>query len=211
MARSMIHMNDHLLAAISIETTGLQPRFNDLIQVCFLVLDADLKPNKTIIPFYGDMQPKRPHNTDYEALSISKIDYYKLLQKSLDADRMADLFEEWFDRLPLASNKRIMPLAHNWPFICAFLEDWLGFEHMKHFFNPHYRDLQVATLLENDKADHMVTQTPFPKIDLQYTSSCLKVERTRPHNALQDCVVVAECYRRILKSGAAVIRVVDDV
>lgn len=197
----MIHLNGHILAAIDVETTGLKPRFHDIIQVCILPLDSELKPLKSTVPFYCEMQPKRIENIDYKAMSISKLELYSIMQKAMTADRTADLFEEWYAKLPLPVGKRLVPLAHNWVHDYNFLEDWLGYEHMQYYFWGHYRDTQCSALFENDKADAQVEQTPYPKLGLGNLAARLGVEHERAHDALQDCIATAAVYKRMLQAG----------
>jgi DNA polymerase III epsilon subunit-like protein len=44
-------------------------------------------------------------------------------------------------------------------------------------------------------------EIPFPKVNLQYLCSQLKVERDRSHEAMQDCVATAEVYRKMLRDA----------
>lgn len=199
--RSMIHMNGHLLCAIDVETTGLQPRFHDVIQVCLLPLDSECNPLKGVIPFYGELQPRRPENIDYKAMTVSKLNLFKIMQDAMTADRMVDLFVEWYDKLPLPENKRLVPLAHNWVHDHGFLTDWLGYEHMQYYFWGHYRDTQCAALFENDKADAQVEQTPYPKLGLTNLAARLGIQHERAHDSLADCLTTAAVYKRMLRAG----------
>lgn len=197
----MIHLNGNILAAVDIETTGLQPRHHDIIQVCVLLLDSEIKPLKGVIPFYCEMQPRRPENIEYKAMTVSKLDLFSIMQKAMTADRTADLFDEWYDKLPLPVGKKLVPLAHNWIHDHAFLEDWLGYQHMQHYFFGHFRDTQCAACFENDKADANVEQVPYPKLGLSNLAARLGIEHERAHDALADCLTTAEVYKRILKGS----------
>lgn len=208
---SMIHLNGHQLCAVDTETTGLKPFHHDLIQVCILPLDEALRPRRDVLPFYTEMAPRRPENTDFNAMRINKLEYCKLIQRALDADRIADLFDEWYKKLKLPYNKKIVPLAHNWIHDYAFIWDWLGWENMHGMFDYHYRDTMHAALFQNDLADHHIEQTPYPKVDLRYLCSILKVENKQKHDALADCLATTDCYRRILKGAYPYQRVDPDV
>ena len=210
MARAMVHQNSSILGSIAIETNGPNPLEHDIIEVCVLILDSDFKPNRKYLPFNLRMIPPNPGNADYKNMRMNKVEYYKLLQNSLEHDRIADLFEEWYNRLGLRLNKGIMPVVYDWQNIYPFLQKWLGFEHTKFYFHPQVRDLHCATVYENDKSAYHVDQTPFPKVDLQYITSVLRIERKRPHNPMQDCIVVPKCFRRVMKEGAHVLKVRDE-
>ena len=197
----MRHLNGNILCAIDVETTGLQPYFHDLIQICVLPLNSELRPLEGTIPFYTEVVPKRPYNFDPKASSVNKLDACRIQTQGLDADRAADLFDEWFNKLGLPFNKQISPLAHNWPFDLQFITDWLGWHNVQRYFSGHYRDLMMAGLYENDKADFNSHPYPYPKHRLSYYCSQLKVTNPNAHDALGDCVATAECYRRVVKAG----------
>ena len=57
MAKNLLHNNGHIMAVIDVETTGLTPRHNDIVQVCVLPIDSDFKPLKDVNPFYAEMKP----------------------------------------------------------------------------------------------------------------------------------------------------------
>lgn len=208
--RSMIHTNHSLMAAIRIETTGPIPRFHDIIEICILILDSTFSPMKNMAPFYTQFHPRRPENTDFEEMRMKPIRYYKLLQSALDADRAADLFDEWFKYLNMPYDKKLMVLSHEWVKVHPFLEDWLGFHHMKHYFHPQVRDLQTSAILENDKADFQVEPYPFAKTYFQYMCKTLRVDLFRPYDVLQECAAMGEAYKRLLRSGAEVLKVHED-
>lgn len=201
MSRSMIHLNGHILCAIDVETTGLKPRYHDVIQVCCLLLDSEIRPLKGILPFYMEMQPRRPENIDLKAMTVNKMALYDIMARAMDADRVADLFGEWYGKLPLPFGKKLVPLAHNWPHDRAFIEDWLGYEGLNDYFFGHYRDTQCCALFENDKADAAIEQTPYPKLGLSNLAARLGVEHERAHDSLADCITTAEVFRRMVRVG----------
>lgn len=198
--RSMLHLNGNLLCAVDVETTGVTPGHHDLVQICVLPLNSELKPFKDILPFYMDMQPKRPENIDPNAMSINKLKYSEILLKAIDPYKAADLFEEWFERIRLPFNKRISPLAQNWPFDRGFIIDWLGQKTFEYIFDGRFRDTMSAALFCNDRSCFANQPAPYPKVNIAYLASQLKIEHQslRLHDALQDCIVTAEIYRRMM-------------
>jgi DNA polymerase III epsilon subunit-like protein len=196
-----MHLNGHIMACVDVETTGLRPRYHDIIQVCVLPLNSDFDPLEGVTPFYTEMKPKRPENIDQKAMSVSKLRLCEIMTRAPDSERVADYFCEWYDKLPLPHNKRLMPLAHNWIFDYQFMEDWLGYEHMQHFFHGHFRDLMVAGLYENDKAAFHIEPYPYPKHDLAYYCSQLGVKNPNPHDALGDCWSTAQAYKKVVLAG----------
>ena len=51
-AVSMETWNGNQMAVIDVETTGLRPYFNEIVQICILPLDSNCDPRKDILPFY---------------------------------------------------------------------------------------------------------------------------------------------------------------
>lgn len=198
----MKHLNGNLICVVDTETTGLEAGKHDLIQICILPLDNDLKPNKMFLPFYMNMLPKRPHEISSEALKINKLKLCEIIEKGLDPWKCVDLFGEWFDKLGLAEGKRIMPLAQNWPFDKGFVIEWLGPLTYDLYFHHYYRDTFPVSLYLNDRADFFSEPCPFPKHSLSYLCNLLGVQREpkKAHDALQDCLMTAEVYRRMLST-----------
>lgn len=196
----MKHLNGHIICAVDTETTGLQPRYNDLVQIAVIPLDMQLKPDSNYLPFELKVKPRRPENLNLDALRHNKNIIGQILLTGLDPDVAADLFNEWFEGLNLPEGKRIMPLAHNWIFDAQFIEDWLGYENFHYIFDGRYRDTQTMSLYVNDVAEAQVENCPFPKHSLQYLVRCLKLnlDPNRSHDALYDALKTAEVYRAMV-------------
>lgn len=199
--------NSNMLCAIDIETTGDEPGFHDIVQVAVLPLDSDLNPWTGVTPFYTDLKLKRPENA-HDGLCFrnsKRVKKERIVQAQLsgiDPDKAADLLEEWFEKLNLGLEKRIMPLAHNWASDRCFMIDWLGIKNFAHIFDARYRDTQVVGLYLNDVSEFKVEQPPFPKVRLQYMTNVYRIPHERAHDALQDCMVTAQLYKQILKEAS---------
>jgi DNA polymerase III epsilon subunit-like protein len=196
---SLLNLNGNVLCAIDCETTGDRAGYHDIIQVCILALDNELKPQKGIMPFYTDLIPRRPENCMSEAVTVNRMRLCQVMQHGLDPDRAADLFDEWILKLKLGFHKKISPLASNWPFDRDFIIDWLGREHFSQYFDVRYRDTQCAALYMNDRADFQVEQIPFARVSLRALTNRLNVEHNNKHDALADCLATAECWRKMVK------------
>ena len=132
-------------------------------------------------------------------MTTSKAVMMEILKKAPDPSKMADLFGEWYKKLPLPHNKCLMPLAHNWPFDRAFVEDWLGRKHYEHFFHPYYRDLMARPCCRTTSRRYHLQQYPYPKMNLGYLCNLLGIENMKAHDALGDCMATAACYRELLR------------
>ncbi len=201
MAKFMTHMNHNLLCAVDVETTGFDPKRHEIIQICVLPLDSNIQPLKEYMPFYIDLKPNRVENIDPEAIEINKSRLAKLILAGLDQDCAVDLFYNWFQKLNLGQKKKIVPLAHNWPFDRSFIINWLGHTMFDECFHFHYRDTMANTLYCNDRADFNNEKCPYPKHGLKYLATTLGVdyEEHKLHDAMADCIVTAEVYRRLMK------------
>jgi DNA polymerase III epsilon subunit-like protein len=197
----LVHLNGHLLCAVDIETTGLDPKKHDIIQVCVLPLDSQIRPivDGSIKPFYTCLQPKHPENIDPQAMYRHGIDISTIMNTGLDPWKAAEMFEEWFNGLGLAERKKIAPLGQCYVFDRGFLIEWLGHLTYEYCFDYHIRDTASCALFMNDKSSFKIdSQPPFPKINLQYLASQLGVKTERLHDAMQDCLTTAAVYRAML-------------
>ena len=194
----MKHLNGHLLCAIDCETTGLKAGYHDIVQVCILPLNSQLKPDKKILPFYMDIAPKFPERAHPDAIRVNKLDMTQLINNGMEPYKAADLFEEWVEKLQLPFRKKIAPLGHNYTFDRSFLREWLGVETYEDFIDYHIRDTGVAALFCNDYCDFHNEKYPYPKFSLTYLASQLKIEHGGAHDALADCITTAEVYRRMM-------------
>lgn len=206
MAQSLIHANGNIICVVDVETTGLDPEIHEIVQICILPLDSLFKPIKEIRPFYVSIKPENTKNINKdkyasnfeETVKIPKAKLASMINEGLERGTAADLLQDWFDKLQLPFNKRIMPLGQNWVFDRAFIIRWLGWKMFEDFFDPRYRDTMAAANYVNDKCDFMGQQCPYQKVNLGFLCSTMKVENASPHDALSDCIATAEIYRRML-------------
>jgi DNA polymerase III epsilon subunit-like protein len=195
----MIHLNGHIICVIDTETTGLNPDVNEIIEISVLPLDFNLEPRKDVPFFDIQIKPENEDAIDHDAFKVNKTDFYKLMQTGMDKYDAAELFVEWFDKLKLAENKRIMPLAHNWSFDCEFIKKWLGPKTFHYHIDGRYRDSMSTAQYINDRADSKGQSIPFPKVNLGYIASQLKIPHDNAHTALGDCIVTGQVYKELIK------------
>jgi len=205
-AKTMRHWNNHQLVVIDVETTGLRPFWHEVVQFAAIALNADLEPRKDIMPFDIYLCPEHPERADPEALKVSKLDLKTLICTGHNPDKARDMFQLWVDRLELGMTpsgipKRIMPLAHGWPFDKPFVQDWLTYGLYEELFDARYRDTMCTSLFLNDHAAMHAERVPYSKNNLAWLASKLGVEHDNAHDALSDCLVTAECYRRLCHIG----------
>lgn len=204
MGLSAQHWNGHMLCAIDVETTGFEPWFHELLQICILPLDARIKPRKDLLPFNIYLRPEHPERMDDDVLKMHKKLLDDVERFGIDQEKAKDLLQEWIDKLGLpctkyGTPKRIMPLGQNYAFDRSFLERWLGNRTYNYYFQAEQRDPLTISAYLNDVADVYAEKIPFPKRNLMYLCNLLNVDLKNQHDALADCLATAECYRRLLR------------
>lgn len=192
-------LNGNLMCAVDVETTGLSVEQHEVWQVCVLPLDAMLEPNKNFMPFYTDMKPERIDNIDPKAISLGIKDLGNLLTRARPTDMVADDFVTWFEKLNLAPGKKLVPLAHNFPFDRAFLRKWLGESLYDSIFHYHYRDTMNIGSFLNDRMDSACRELPYTRLGLKNMCKVHDVQLTNAHDAMADCMATAELYAKLCR------------
>ena len=204
--KSMQHWNAHQMCVFDVETTGLKPCWHEIVQIAVVALDANLQPRRKILPFEMFFCPEHPERIDPEAMRVTGLKEVDLLRRGHDPEKGRDLFEQWVKKLelditPSGTPKRIIPLAHNWAFDKVFIQDWLGASLFNELIDSRYRDTMTTSLFLNDAASFHAEKVPYSKNTLQWLCKRLGVENPRAHDAIQDCLATAECYRRLCQLG----------
>lgn len=208
-AKSMRHWNAHQLVAVDAETTGTRPFWHEIIQFAAVALNSDLEPRKDIIPFDIYITPEHPERVDPDALRVTGLKLDWLMRNGHNMNKAIDMFEHWVGKLELAVTpggytKRIIPLAHGWPFDKPFIQDWLGYGTFDLLFDSRFRDTMCVSLFMNDLAGMHAEKVPYSKNTLGWLCNQLNVEHEYAHNALQDCIATAECYKRMCSRGLVI-------
>jgi DNA polymerase III epsilon subunit-like protein len=202
----MQHWNGNLLCAIDTETSGLDPFFHEILQICILPLDSNIEPLRDVLPFYLNFVPEYPWRAAPEALKKNKLKLHELALNGFDQIKAIDLFEEWIKKLGLPTTKygtpkQIMPLGQNYSFDKPFIMKWLGVNMYNQYFNYQHHDTMVTAHYLNDRAAYHAERVPFNKTDLQWLCTTLNVQSERAHDALSDCLSVAGVYKKLLQRG----------
>lgn len=197
MAMMSQHLNGNMMCVIDCETTGENPQKHEIHQICFLLVDNNFEIYKELSPFYMDLKPREPEtiNPDY----INKQKLAHCIVNGMDQDSAADLLEKWFEKIKLNTGKKLCPLSHNWSLVRSFLDKWLGFQRSNLLLHEWGRDVATIGCYANDSASVCAENIRFPKCNLWFLCGRLSVENHNPHDALSDCVAIAECYKKLLK------------
>lgn len=191
------------LVAIDVETTGLDPLIHEIYQIGLVPLDFDFLPRTDVRVFNMSMRIDSPETINYAELSRAGIKRDKLelhTMHGVDQTAGVDMFLNWLETLNLPPNRRLCPVAQNWPFDRGFIEAWMGKELFNTIFHPHYRDLIPACQVINDIYYMKGEQPPFRDgCNLAALCKFFNVEQLAKHEALQDAAATAEVYRRFIK------------
>lgn len=192
----------HVMCCIDTETTGLVPNYNEISQVCILPLNNSFNPHPRIEPFQVLIQPDYPERIESAALKKQNRTLDDLMSNGVDSYTAGEMFIEWFEKLQLLPNKRLMPLAQNWPFDRPFLQEWLGPENFNERVDGRYRDLMTVAVFVHDSLNYGgVERIKFENLRLNTIAKVLGVEfdYTLAHDAYYDCVKTAECYKAFVE------------
>lgn len=203
MANTMSHCNGSIICAVDVETTGLDPSWNELCQLAILPLDNCYKPIQDIMPFNLHVRPSGPEVIDEEAVKIQKRRLDDLLTFGLTAERGVEQFIEWADRLPLpltggGYRARIIPLGCNYPFDYSFLVAFLGNELYNVYFHPRFRDVMTLSCSINDMYAECGTKVRYSKNNLTWLAKQHYVNIQGAHDALVDCKITAQVYKEMI-------------
>lgn len=202
-ADSLMNLNGNVLCSIDFETTGLVAGYHDAIEVAIVPVDCDLQPSKKVPPFVYLLRPKDRHPDSWteEAARVHKISREKLIIEGVEPFKAADAFVDWVQRLGLGPNKKIAPLAYNWPFDRGFLHDWLCPQTFEMWIWHRYRDAMPLVLALNDKAEMDMRDCPFPQTGLQDVRARLQLPQNTAHRALGDALTHIDVYRELMHGG----------
>lgn len=192
------HMNDNLICAIDIETTGLSHIDNEIVQICVMPVNHDWTPSRIHPPFHIKMPPQRPENIQSGFMNRQLI--ADAINTGIDPYSACDLFEDWFQKLRLPAGKKLIPLGHNYiTFDRLFIMKWLGGPlNYDYYFRSDARDTVQIAMYLNDVADHFRVKVPFPRWTLTQMCTEFQIEHPLAHDAMGDCVAVLKVYKQLL-------------
>lgn len=198
MPASLITLNENVLTALDVETTGRDPFYNEVIQVALVPLDINLNPVGT--PFYTDIRPEFPDRMAAEATAAHGISLERL-DSAPDSDTASDYLWEWFQSLKLLPGKRLIPLAHNCQFDIPFLQKWLGLDQFYEVFGYPTRDTQALITALQDKDAYKNQAIKFKQASLAHACATLGITLDNAHDALADAIATSKVYKALLNIG----------
>lgn len=192
---SLITLNDNVLAAMDVETTGREPGRHEVCQLAIITLDCHLNP---VNQFYTNICPEYPQRIHPDATATHGLTL-DVLQQAPDRYQAADDLWDWFQSLGLIPGKRLIPLCHNCQFDIPFVQHFLGLDMFYEVFGYPTRDTQAVVTAMMDKAAYQGTKTPFDYAGLGKCCEALGVKLDDAHDALADALATSKVYKALLE------------
>jgi hypothetical protein len=149
----------NLYAGVLVRTTGPDPYEDFIYQICIMPVDESL--NKTTAPILD-----LTLTFDESALGGKlSADARMAYLRGVPQDTAQYLIADWFDKIGLRDDKRLIPVSYRWPTGRAFISNLLSEPETLRVFDPlRYRDILTTALYLNDRAAYHCLKAPFSEI-----------------------------------------------
>jgi len=200
------HWNGCHIVPFTLRTNGRNTTLHEVVELCGIPLDADLKQRKEVMPLCLQIAPLNPQYSDFESGDIARNKIAKLAIAGIDAEQALRIFFKWRDKLGIKTTKygtpyKIIPVYYDAglaiPFMQAFFTRDLYFE----FFHDVHIDLKSVCRFINDRAAYRIEDVPISKYNLSFVASALEIEHQISRDCLEDCDLLAKCYRQLVSRG----------
>ena len=181
-------MGQVILAAIDIETTGLDVGKHEIIDFAIVPLDDDFKVS-TLPEFSIRIKADHPENADVLAMQINRLNPAEGVSRNAAQEE----FHQW-----LSDNRieKIHPIAHNLEFDMKFIRRTFPSE--SKVISHHGRDSMYLARAVNDIFRRRNGEELFPGTSLSVVCDVLGIMGER-HHALDDAKDAAAVYRKLIE------------
>jgi len=180
----------NIFAAIDLETTGLVPAWNEVLEVAIVPLNADFTIANGIPEFSCRIRAEHPERIDPKAIAVNKLDPTEGMTLKEAQSKLA----EWVLENEITT---IIPLAHNLAFDMDFIK--VSFPMFSRLFSHHGRDSMRLAISLNDALRMRDGEVRFTSVSLQSLKLALDIEGDVRHNALEDAQDTARVYRKLMR------------
>jgi len=198
---SMKSFAGNLPCAVDVETTGTEAGYHEIVQIAIQPLDMDFKPYEGVLPFYVELKPDYPLRASKKAMEVNGMSLVYLQSFGVPQETCQDMLLTWFQSLKLANSRRLLPMAHNWPFDYSFISNLLGPDLFSEIFCPHYRDtMELALSIVDLAAISGCAKLPFKSFNLRALCGAFGIPyHPDAHDALEDSLAVAKLFPLLLR------------
>jgi len=191
------HWNNNQMCVVTAQLTGAEAQIYDIIQLCIVPLDGMYDIDSLKSPFIANIQSR--HNMiDKKYVKHKYNRCINIMESGIDPFFVANELEKWFEKIRVVDNRRIMPLAHNWPLVASHLVEWLGFESFNYMFTHEYRDIIPSAIFCNDRSYWKMEDYPFPKTILTYMANITKEDYSLRYDIMQESIAIAKVYKKMM-------------
>ena len=181
-----------IIAALDIETTGLNPLKHDIIELAVVPLDASFRESQDFTPFSARIKAEHPENADAKALAVNGLNPYEGEETHMSV---------WQNFLAWMGDYRIdaiAPLGHNVAFDLRFIQ--CNLYEIKSCFRPsHARDTQSIAMFYGDLVRQETGGEPFQHASLACLRQHFRLPGEQSHRALDDARDTARIYRMMME------------
>ena len=181
-------MGQVILAAIDIETTGLDVEKHEIIDFAVVPLNDNFKVS-ALPEFTIRIRADHPENADVLAMQINRLNPAEGVSRNAAAEE----FHQW-----LSDNEieKIYPVAHNLEFDMKFIRRTFPSE--SKVISHHGRDSMYLARAVNDIFRRRNGEELFPGTSLSVVCDVLGIMGER-HHALDDAKDAAAVYRKLIE------------
>jgi len=169
------------LIIIDVETSGLDPVKNDIIQLGAVKLNNNYDITER---FSIETKPINKNNWDKKAEKVHKISLKHLMSVAFSLKTALDFFDEW-----VGNPKKYLLGGWNVCFDAAFLLESYKKINKKFLFDYHFIDVNSLVYFSQGKI-----------LKLNEAKKVFKINNYNIHDAMNDCISTALILKRI-KNG----------
>jgi len=197
------HFHGSVPVAVDIEFTNLNPLLGEIFQFAAVPLNADYERREDIRPFYVNMKVECLENVDWNGIakaSYNRGKFMEIQSVGVTAEKAQDMLCDWVQSLELAPDRRLCPIAANWPNDRPYIQSWLGDELFHNLFHPYYRDIISAVQFINDALVWQGEPPDIRQCSVAALARFFNISNPGHHDALNDSLVTAQIYKRLIET-----------
>ena len=178
-----------IFAAIDLETTGLNPASNEVLDIAIVPLNPDFTISTDIPEFSCRVRAEHPECIEQQAMGINGLD-------PNEGDSLAEVQYALMNWAAENGIEQITPLAHNLAFDMSFMK--VAFPDFSRIFTHHGRDSMRLAYILNDVLRVRGDEEMFSSGSLKSVKTVLDIEGEVQHHALEDARDAAHAYRKMI-------------